>query len=459
MSGRIFFYCILVTAGLLGVPRTCRAVDEIDETDAVETEAGRDLRINPTGYGALEIGQIHRGYYKPHKSNLNTLIRNVWQQRALADIGFLATYKEFLTMEMIGEGMIAFSTPQVGLYPTTTQARHFFTIKSANALISFGNPSRVGGEVQAGYFPYKYNRDARNLGEYMFRSNPYPLVIYADFDYPQANLLGFRFNIRLFDKLVSNDLLIHSEMLALPVQNWSITDIVEANLFRCLSLGAGLSLHHFLNVYQGSYVANWLDRYHYPQNLPAEEKHGYTDTVLDHRAVKMMGRIAFDPKRFFPEFLAGYFNENDLRAYGEIDIIGRKNYPVHYEKLSDRTLYSFGFNLPGFFVLDLLNLEFEYCENRTAFSDELFYGDSYPVLEPVMPPALYDIGHIKRVLWRWSLYMKKSFFDDHFSLIGQFARDHKKINFYYFEKEYMSFREALPTSKDWWWTFKTEFRF
>jgi hypothetical protein len=45
------------------------------------------------------------------------------------------------------------------------------------------------------------------------------------------------------------------------------------------------------------------------------------------------------------------------------------------------------------------------------------------------------------------------------SFILQCARDHKKLNFYYFLRSRMSFMESLPATSDWWWTFKTEFTF
>jgi hypothetical protein len=66
---------------------------------------------------------------------------------------------------------------------------------------------------------------------------------------------------------------------------------------------------------------------------------------------------------------------------------------------------------------------------------------------------------VKRSPWRWSVYLKKSFLDEHVSFIAQVARDHKKINFYYFELAYMSFMESLQAKKDWWWSLKTEFKF
>ena len=174
-----------------------------------------------------------------------------------------------------------------------------------------------------------------------------------------------------------------------------------------------------------------------------------------------MGRISIDPKPFIP---LDIFGKNDLKLYAEIDAIGLKDYPyrdsangIGYDDLNERVFYVFGFNFPGFKAFDLINTEFEFCANKSAFSDEKIYGSEKANLFPV--PLSSSTTKYNRALWRWSVYVKKAFFDDHFSIIAQAARDHKKVNFYYWDKSYMSFMEALPTVNDWWWTFKTEFKF
>jgi hypothetical protein len=187
----------------------------------------------------------------------------------------------------------------------------------------------------------------------------------------------------------------------------------------------------------------------------------------NHRAVKLMGRVSLDPKQIIANIVNSgnplpYFNKNDGRFYGEIDILGTKNYDGHndrYNELADRILYTFGINIPGLFILDLLALEFEYCSRNSAFSEENFFALSRPSWEEPSTVGIVQGDTLVREPRRWSIYLKKSFLDDHIGVIAQFARDHKKLNFYYFDKASMSFREALMTKEDWWWTFKTEFKF
>lgn len=414
-----------------------------------------ELKINPQGYGSLEIGQVGHGYYKSTQSDFFEEIGHVWQQRAFANLGFSARYRDLLRIDIAGEGLIAFSTPQVGKFPTTLQTRQFFYIKIANALLSLGSPEGFLGQLQVGFFPYKYNPSVRNLGEYLFRNNPYPLVVYADFDYPQADLLGLRGHVQFMKKMFENDLILHSELLAHPIQDWSLSDIFTCNLLNdAVSVGLGGSLYHLFSVYQGRYMGSAVDPYYYPANLDTNLFDQWSDTAMDRNAFNIMTRLFFDIKRVVP-IPWPHFGKNDLQLYGEMDLIGVKNYEPFYRNRNERFLWSFGINLPGFTIIDLINLEFEYCENTSAFSDQLFYGYTKPNYEP-MPLSKYDM---ERSPWRWSLYIKKTFFNGHLGLITQFARDHKKINFYYINLAEMSFAEVLPTNEDWWWVFKTEFTF
>jgi hypothetical protein len=434
------------------------AVNALSDTD-------EDMVITPKGYGAFEIGQIGHGYYFVVGALGNDEINHIWQQRAFSNLGLTAKYKDILEIDLVGEGMMAFSTPQIGTLPTTMQARQFYYIKSANALISLGNTGSYTGKIQVGYFPYKYNKDVRNLGEYLLRSLPYPIIIYSDFDYPQVNLLGFRFNFQMLNRFFSNDLILHSETVTIPVQNWSITDIFEVNFRDIISVGGGISLYHWLSAYQGDNIQGSADAIYYFQNLPDDERQRI-DTSISFKSEKLMARLSINTQtvaKLLFDLSTNIFSENDGLIYGEFDLLGVRNYPIYYENMKDRIIWTFGFNLPTFKILDLFNFEFEYCANGSSFSDANLFADK-PSLKPepmgtITDPNTGNKVQLVRNKWRRSLYLKKSLFNDHFSIIVQIARDHKKINFNYFEKKYMSFQETLPTNKDWWWAFKTEYKF
>jgi len=420
-----------------------------------------DITFTPIGYGSLEVGQIVKGYFKQPSTSTTNNVDHIWQQRAWSLFGYDVIIQKKLEIKLSGGGLLAYSTPQIGSQPTTLERHQIFFMQNAFAKYSLGDPSQASLQLQVGYFPFKYNPDARNLGEYLFRTNTYPLIVYSDFDYPQADLLGVGLSTQLWNQLLTNDLLLHSEVRGVPIQLWSVSDIIGSDLLGIFNVSAGISFAHYLDVYQGNgYLTTWADRFYGdPRKLDPQNKAYYIDTIVgtdttlfSWKAIKAMLRFSFDPKRLIP---LDIFGKNDLKLYAEGDIIGLKNYVRYYRHIEDRTLATAGFNFPGFKVIDLIAIEGEYCANRIyAYSDERFYSNV-----PVPLPIKYADINLNRNPWRWSVYLKKSFLNDHMGLIAQAARDHKKINFHYFDRANMSFIETLPDGDNWWWTFKTEFKF
>jgi hypothetical protein len=98
-----------------------------------------DVVVTPTVYGAIEGGQISQGYYYRALTERAEPISQVWQQRAIGNVGFTALVKNRFTINFIGEGLMAFSSPQNAKWPQTLQPRQFFYIKSAWASYPFGN--------------------------------------------------------------------------------------------------------------------------------------------------------------------------------------------------------------------------------------------------------------------------------------------------------------------------------
>jgi hypothetical protein len=429
-----------------------------------------EFKFTPVGYGALEVGQIESGYWKDPQDAI-VHIGHVWQQRAYSYFGFDALYKNNLDINIWGGGLIDYSSPQIQANPQTMQTWQFFFLKTANAQYSLLNSEQNGFQFQLGFFPYKYNPDVRNLGEYLFRASAYPLVVYSDFDFPEANILGLRvhYQYQSPEKLLAfqNDLLLHSELYSVPIQDWSLSDVFSAKLFDALTIGGGVSFCNLLSVYGGQYGPSWFDQYFNPDTSKSIVKQYYLlgnaagDTELfNWKYTKLMGRLSFDPKKFLHSNL---FGVNDLILYGEADIMGLKDYPKYFTDMNDRIFYSVGINFPGFKIFDVVNLELEYCHDTSDLSNILLYNQSVPDIEP-FGPSDANRGSILpyqvlRDQVRWSAYVKKTILDGKIGFIAQCARDHKKVNFNYFQIQNMSLMETLPRGSDWWWAFKTEFNF
>ena len=61
-----------------------------------------------------------------------------------------------------------------------------YRLSRADFIYSHGE----GFNLDVGYFPIKYNDNARNLGEYLFRSGTYPQYLTANFDFAAARVTG-----------------------------------------------------------------------------------------------------------------------------------------------------------------------------------------------------------------------------------------------------------------------------
>jgi hypothetical protein len=166
-----------------------------------------------------------------------------------------------------------------------------------------------------------------------------------------------------------------------------------------------------------------------------------------------MGRFSFDVKGFFPS--VELFGKEDLKLYGEVAVLGLKNYPDTdtsrqrgYDSLYWRVPFVLGINLPAFKVLDVLNFELEYQNSP--------YPNS--VVEPVyfmLPLPVAKQSHAK---FKWSLYTRRNI-GPHVTLILQVARDHIMPLSTVPATNFSDYTDVLLRNTDWWWTGKVRFSF
>src|SRR5690606_35009810 len=82
-----------------------------------------------------------------------------------------------------------------------------------------------------------------------------------------------------------------------------------------------------------------------------------TTNFYTFQGLKLMARASADPKVFVP---MPFLGPEDLKVFGEVALLGVKNYPFYYEKRTERMPVMFGMNLPAFGFLDIVSLQFEY---------------------------------------------------------------------------------------------------
>lgn len=88
---------------------------------------------------------------------------------------------------------------------------------------------------------------------------------------------------------------------------------------------------------------------------------------IDSKTIFLMGRASLDVKPLFG--ITEMMSPHDLILYTEISVLGLNNYPIYYEKTSERMPIMVGFYLPTFRLLDWVTIEFEQLKNPHINSD------------------------------------------------------------------------------------------
>ncbi len=320
-------------------------------------------------------------------------------------------------------------------------------------------------QLKAGVFGYKYNPDAKNLGEYMFRTWTYPNVITTGglefIGTAGAQLSGASAHTRVGG--LKNDLLLTVESDRPPVFGLSLTDVVSYEIGGFLEVGAGFMFNNFYNPNPDQVSPKEPENSHYTlsdgRKMAAgryeyEVQNGLlapgvtvTDTgYYTFAGQKAMVRAALDVGKLAPIPGVG---PNDFKIYGEAIILGLKDYPTYYEKLEDRIVYMAGANLPTFGLLDMLSVEVEYAPNPFENSTEgpLTQASATPFLGDAWGSTYEEFTADDL---KWSVYARKDVFNG-FSVHAQFANDHIRMLDVFSTPD---FREFLQKKSSWYWAVK-----
>jgi hypothetical protein len=414
-----------------------------------------NLGISSTDW--IQGGQIVDGYVLGGQE-----IYHQWLQQSFLDLGVDAVVSERIRVVAGIEGEMFLNTPKGG---ASSQQYYIWRLNSsliidkAYGSYLWGDTASPWLSVTFGRFPYKYNPDARNLGEYLFRSGTYPGYLINNFDLPFARLTGFKLTNNLFGML-HQDLLLTFETDIPPYYDASLSYIANCDVGKYLNVGVGVEFAHLISVDES-------------QTTPVSTRTKYTignDTTSHYytfRGTKLMGRVSFDPKPFIPFAI---FGKEDLKMYAEAAILGVQNYPANdsinstnsnhnniygYDTLKNRIPVLIGFNVPTFRLLDVLSIEGEWygCNYPNNYATELGKGN----LQSLPLPDFYgrsDWGYVTEDNWKWSIYMKKMFKHDHFGVIMQLARDHMRVESLLDEAKYYDLEESLGQKRMWAWMMK-----
>lgn len=483
----------LILSGALCLAQAARA-------DEVKVEK------KPLSIGALqEFGQIGRGLFNAGNTSQNSeILTSEWLDHFGAFVTQQAIVNDRLLLSGGVGGVFQFRKPEIQSPGFTGSERKEFFVgpTDAEAVYSFGDVKKPWLQIGAGLFPFKYNPDAVNMGEYLFRSGAYPGYTvtggYVINGSAAAYLEGFKSALD-FGALKLN-LLLTTETGIAPLYDWSPAILASYTVKDgLLEIGAGVNFKRLISV-APSKTARHLDangyftvgdksyttnRTYYNEEISFyNNKHTAIDSArtapfkADSAVVRnvmnmadgdpakpqinyytsagtlLMGRIAIDPKKVIG---VGLFGPQDLKLYAEVAVLGVKDYPVFYDNIMHRIPVMFGFNFPAFRFLDLVSIQLELYKSPWLNNTATIGG--YAIATPFTPSSgdsllsRTDYNDLaQHDDFKWSVVVQKKL-GNYITLSGQVANDHLHlVNSNYYYGPNFDHNEITVEPADFYWT-------
>jgi hypothetical protein len=395
--------------------------------------AAAEVEIHPKQFGGtLDFGQAVS----------NSRNSGVKDNQPLNRVGVYLTssgsYDKKFDVKLSIGGLFWFALPE--LNPDQTRILFGPGVGQAQGIYKFGDPEQPG---------HKYNPDAKNLGEYLFRSGAYPGYVWTGgWSYIDAAAYlaqGFRFALPTLGGRLTHELTLYMERDIVPAHDLSPAYLLTAKPAEFFELGAGIIWANGLSLRPDSVLSprDAKNAYNPATGLPLTQeernKPGYAltdprvkpdgDPCLQDKSVacadgttndgsfvsvsdngiprntleyytyqgfKGILRVSWDIGMMMDSKL---LTPNSFKLYGEGALLGFKDYPFYYEKKLERMPLMMGVNLPTFGLLDMLSFEVEYFNSpfRNTISSSFFERVPVP-LDESGDPTQY-----KRELWRTKL--------------------------------------------------------
>jgi hypothetical protein len=473
-------------------------------------EEAPKIEYKPLSIAALEeFGVLQSGRF----GGKTETFTDEWVDHFGAFITQQVVIGENLTFNIGLGGLFQFQKPEVvNAAWGGTQYKNFFVGPTVAEAVYKSASENGSWSLGTGMFPFKYNPNVSNLGEYLFRSGPYPNYImsggYAFVGDNQAYLQGMKMNFTRGG--FSADLLLLTETGIPPLYDLSLAALLKYSVAEgLLDMTAGAHFKRLLPVHPSrttrqtrtnSYfdmggrtytgkVSYYFEQSNFYGALAAEatlagnaalaaqhtaRQDAYRDTATmvtnwtnpdsaakyhpgynyyTQQGVILMAGLALDLKKIIT---SDVFGPQDLKLYTEAALLGVKDYPIFYEDKAQRMPIMVGFNFPGFKILDLISLEVEYFNSPWINSYE--ESGSTNEATPALPQgsdrlssktAYNDVT--TRDNYSWSVLIRKELVRG-LNVSGQVARDHiRSVSESFYSGPGIDPNELLRTSKDWYW--------
>jgi hypothetical protein len=351
-------------------------------------------------------------------------------------------------------------------------------VGQARAKFKLGSTETPWGSLQVGLIPYKYNPDAKNLGEYLLRSEAYPNVLTTG-GWSIINSAGMLLEGSVLEAHtgpLTHDLLLSLERNIEPLHDISAAYLLKYSPSEAFEAQVGVAFAHLVPARAskttprgpadpaGDPFRQPLNRYDPVADTVVTDtaNHGYKNYT--YKATKLMARFSFSPQAIWR---SEALNPDDLKIYMEAALLGTQNYPFYYERWWTRFPVMLGFNVPTFRLLDMLGVEFEY--RKPEFSNNTYYSYvRYAVPVPHMGENAgsnyaqvlkgYDKDSLMTQPWKrnqgikWSVYARRKIIPG-FTLHAQVASDHfRGID----ASAYPRQEVITKTPSDWYYLFRFE---
>ena len=373
-----------------------------------------DIKVTPSASVYFQIGQLEQTF-----DQSVSLPNKTWDQRCDLRLNLNATVQEHLRIIVAAEAaMVTQVQPPRGNQPMgATSSSSYAFPREGQGIYSFGDdPENSFLQIAVGYFPFKYNPQASNMGEYLFRTGTYPPFIINDFDDCEARLLGLRVSSNLFSRL-RFDALFTSETYYNPLGDYSLSLLAGFKPNKIVDIGAGVSWSRLLPL-DPRETTNPSSIVYASDGITPVIQNG--DTLkYTFKGTKLMARVSFDPKQFLPDDILNMFGKEDGKFYAETAILGLSDYGSYYNDIMKRLPAMVGFNIPTTkWGLDVLSLELEYF----GFNYDQF---NFP---PGQTPTdgLNTDKYVSDNFFHWSLFATKTVVGG-LSIKGLIGKDHYRV--------------------------------
>ncbi len=207
-----------------------------------------ELEIHPQHFGAsVDYGQV--------VSSNDFKQQPITRSGAYTAVG--ATWDESFDMYLGMGGLFWYALPEKNFKDRLLLSG--FGVGRAEAVYSFGSKDNPAARLHMGLFDHKYNPDAKNLGEYLFRSGAYPGYLWTGgWSYVNsASYLaqGFRLDLPTFDGKVTHEFGLYMERNISPTHDFSPSYLVTVKPSSAFEFGAGVVWQNGLSLRGDSVLA------------------------------------------------------------------------------------------------------------------------------------------------------------------------------------------------------------